>query len=270
MFNAKGQRLFIDRSRALHAAVHGWWFGDHQADAVRVLLEAGADPNPRDSKGATPLFSAAGAKSVPCGCELLKGGAEPTVAVEGTPLHVAALGGSTDVISLLLAASPGSINVQDGMGLSPLAYAAMGDDPVTTSQALHCLLSAGASDTEVAFRDGRSSLLMSVETENEVTLRIMLNHIKAVRGYDAVPAALCRAVVKGNARLLRLLLLVEGDEGQERWARLTVSVAGTAEPILHLAARSALSLWSGSCCRLEHQSRRSPPLWASARATLLD
>lgn len=234
----EGQLLFRAGSRALHAAVHaGRIYG--RPDAVRVLLEAGADPNAKDADCTTPLFYAVGTKSGPCMVELLRGGADPAAASDdgATALHIAALHGSASMLSILLAASPGSVNVLDRMGLTPLYYAATGEDPDATSETLRRLLAAGASERRSMSREGLCALYISVQRENEAAVRVLLGHIEAVGGLDAVPLALCKAAVKNNTRLLRLLLLVEGDEAQDQWAQVAVKNARVWEPILHIAAR---------------------------------
>lgn len=161
--------------------------------ALRALLEAGADPSPKDSKGAPPLFYAVAAMSVPCVLELLHRGADLTAtdASGRTPLHIAARTGVPELISMILEASPGLTNALDRHGVTPLYHAAMVNDvdPVAAGQALHCLLAAGASEviTPMTLRAGTSCLHMSVQGGNEVSVRILLKHLEAVGGYDAVP-----------------------------------------------------------------------------------
>ncbi|RYG26484.1 hypothetical protein EON82_03115 [bacterium] len=65
-----------DRGTPLHEAVEGDW---GSPTSVRVLLEAGADPNAADREGRTPLMIAADKGEVECIRLLLAGGADRTL-----------------------------------------------------------------------------------------------------------------------------------------------------------------------------------------------
>jgi N-acyl-D-amino-acid deacylase len=81
-------------------------WGARDADKVRLLLGRGADPNARSDLGNTPLMVAAGS---PAGASavahLLAHGAdiEPSNKAERTALELAAMGGDTQTVRLLLA-----------------------------------------------------------------------------------------------------------------------------------------------------------------------
>ena len=100
-----------------------------RAEAVRALLDAGADPHPASRPaGFTPLHSAvaddAGVVTGDIVRMLLDAGAEPNAqsASGGTPLHTAAFVGDATVTKLLLAAGADP-NMKDDRGLTPLDVA---------------------------------------------------------------------------------------------------------------------------------------------------
>jgi ankyrin repeat protein len=78
--------LLIDRGAAVDAFGRGWMTGTamHSAvsrlrsDIVRILLEAGANPNVRQSAGWTPLHSAAANGDLASADLMLDAGADPT------------------------------------------------------------------------------------------------------------------------------------------------------------------------------------------------
>lgn len=82
--------------------------GPAAEDFAQILLDAGADPNPADVKGVTPLMTAAGHEDPACAEamteRLLDAGADPTaVDADGrTALDRAAAEGHTRVVSMLL------------------------------------------------------------------------------------------------------------------------------------------------------------------------
>lgn len=51
--NGSESLVYLHGERAVHAAIYGG-----HADALRVLLQAGANPNSTDSFGMTPLMAA--------------------------------------------------------------------------------------------------------------------------------------------------------------------------------------------------------------------
>lgn len=106
-----------------------------QLGTVDFLLKRGANPNQRDSRTRTPLGWAIGASRTEVPHEtrvqickrLLQGGADPNLKVssqEGyTPLHDAAFGGESEMVSLLLAAGA-NVNATNYEGLTALNFAA--------------------------------------------------------------------------------------------------------------------------------------------------
>ena len=90
---------------------------------VRMLLDAGADPNMKNSKGCTPLFMSASEGHLGITKLLLQRGAQPNIANRSgfTPLHQAACYGDIDVAKELFekGADP---NVTSLFGSTPLHF----------------------------------------------------------------------------------------------------------------------------------------------------
>lgn len=76
--------------------------------------------------------------------DLLEAGADPRLAKEDgvLPLHLAARADSPDVIEMLLAAAPSTVNCRDGMRTSPLCWAS----GAGSTRAVSSLLAGGAND----------------------------------------------------------------------------------------------------------------------------
>lgn len=114
-------------------------------------------------------------------------------------------------------------------GYTPLACAAK--TGVETSVAF--LLAAGASDKALWRRLGVSSLWMAVENGHENIVRMLVNAgMRAIGGGSTVIlGAMCRAAAQRQARILDMLLGVEGEARKKYWTR---QLAGNI-PILHHA-----------------------------------
>ncbi len=95
------------------------------ARAVKVMLNAGDDVNPKDAHGRTPLHFAAIHGQTEVVKILLKAGAEVNANEEPgwTPLHLAAYRGHTEMAKLLLEAGA-EVNAKDERGRTPLHNAA--------------------------------------------------------------------------------------------------------------------------------------------------
>lgn len=110
--------LYPRGTRAIHAAAYA-----SRVDILRALLQAGAQPNPKDSNGYTPLITAASAKES-CAAMveiLLEAGALPSLAnnLGRVALHFATLFGAEDAIKVLVAAAPSTLNHADEGGVTP-------------------------------------------------------------------------------------------------------------------------------------------------------
>ncbi|MEU8180232.1 ankyrin repeat domain-containing protein [Micromonospora sp. NPDC049047] len=96
-----------------------------------TVLRVGADPNAADCGGTTPLYRASVQNNPDALRLLLQTGADPNTesgqGEEGTPLTGAAAWGHTDVVRALLAygADP-NLREDHGSGLSPIEWARLG------------------------------------------------------------------------------------------------------------------------------------------------
>ena len=123
---ARARTFSDDGFTALHLAVFG-----RQEEAVRVLLDAGADPNVLATSSfarVPPLGTAAFVRSVPLARLLLDRGADPNLPGEGgfTALHAAAQNGDEELACLLLerSADP-SLAADDGRRPGDLGLAGL-------------------------------------------------------------------------------------------------------------------------------------------------
>lgn len=110
-------------------------------DVVKLLLDAGAEPNIADGYGDTPLYSATKKNHTDVVKLLLNAGVEPNVADKygDTPLKLAVHNGCKMLVKLLLdrGAEP---NITDNGGRTPLYWAASRDH----EDVVKLLLAAGA------------------------------------------------------------------------------------------------------------------------------
>jgi ankyrin repeat protein len=203
-----GMREGGDADDALLAAV-----GKKDAAAVGAVLEARADPNTRDARGATPLVIAARNGDVDAVERLLRAGADAnaTTPAEGTALIVAARLGHAAVIERL-AAGGADVRYRDRYSQTAL-FAAAGNG---RQAAVRALLSANADPND-------GSLAAAALRGDMAILHVLLD-----AGADPArdPNALSEATRRGNDAVVLLLL--------ERGAR----AAGTPGDItpLHRAA----------------------------------
>ncbi|MEU2614917.1 ankyrin repeat domain-containing protein [Micromonospora sp. NPDC007271] len=121
-----------------------------------TALRRGADPNAADRDGTTPLYRASVQNRPVAVRLLLQAGADPNVesghGEEGTPLTGAAAWGHLDVVRELLAYGADPSRREDhGSGRSPLDWAVRGGHPETAA----LLVAAGAEiPVPVGRRDG--------------------------------------------------------------------------------------------------------------------
>ena len=252
-------RLFIERGSDLNARVAQDIFTDAgllsvkkgtsaltmairncHVDVFGLLVEAGADLNAADSTGFTPLMSASmgveeAAKGVVMAKALLRAGADPTrVNDEGCiALTYAASEGSAEVVEMLLERAPKTASHATLAGATPL-YGAVCHGKERT---VVLLLAAGAAQPR-RYRRSFCPLQAAVVDGNERLVRVLLGRAKAIGGDTAIHSALEVAAVKGLARIVRMLLLAEGEERQAYWANCASSLGGR---ILH-SASSCLAL----------------------------
>lgn len=209
-----GHLIFREGARAIHGASGAVG----QPKALKVLLEAGCDPNAADSLGRTALMEVSRSTAA---CEmavwLLEAGADPekTDEVGSAALHNAASAGAVDLIELLVARAPATLNWTRQDGTTPMYMAALGGHV----RAVALLLSLGARDKATWKRNGVSSLTAASQGGHEEVVRVLLDaHFEAFGGGGCVPLAIAVAIQGDHARALRLLLMVEGEERQGHWA----------------------------------------------------
>ncbi|KAI9564759.1 Transient receptor potential channel pyrexia [Daphnia sinensis] len=146
------------------------------ADAVKVLLHAGADVNagladPKYPDSSTPLVWAVRARSVTCAIHLLEAGAavNSPQAYSEAPIHVAATQGDTDLMELLLQ-KKADIRVLFGRErMSALHLAAERGN----SGCIHLLLNAKADCNTVNFR-GQTPLHLATLSQSVESVAALL------------------------------------------------------------------------------------------------
>ena len=219
--DSRGTIMLGRGSVALHAAA----FGGH-VEAIRCLLELGADPNAIDDYGKTALMVACGRTSskhrLATVRQLLKGGADAAVADKNgaLALHEAAGEGHTDVFASLLSAAPSTISLGNGKGFSVLAYATLEGH----GAAVAFLLSAGSSDKAAWLEKGLSPLVMAIQQGYETIARMFLDKrgIEAAGGLSVIPKAMTNALQFKRVGFFKMLLNVDGEQKQEHWANATL------------------------------------------------
>jgi ankyrin repeat protein len=157
------------------------------AEAVRLLLNAGADPNRCDDRTRlTPLRHAVslyGAQSAELVALLIEHGADANAADERgvTPVMPAAWSGSGDVTRLLIGAGA-NVNARPNDGFTALHRAATAD----SAEVVTLLLAAGADPGAVDDR-GHTPLDVALEAGSERVASVLR------KGYVSAPAPATRA-----------------------------------------------------------------------------
>ncbi|XP_014677172.1 PREDICTED: putative ankyrin repeat protein RF_0381 [Priapulus caudatus] len=206
---------------------------------MRLLLEAGANPNVTDTKsGATPLMMAVSKGEEAMVQMLLSHGTDANAAdwQAHTSLHHAACVGRLDIVRLLLEAGADP-NVDDAeSGVTPLMWAvSKGEETVVQMLLSHgadanaadwqahtslhhaacfdrldivrLLLEAGADPNAAETETRRTSLMMAVKEGDEAMVRMLLSHgadSNAANSYGLT--SLHVAVVSGWLDIMRMLL----------------------------------------------------------------
>ena len=159
------------------------------APIAEVLIASGAEVDAKDKYSRTPLHVAAEMGSVEVMKLLLAKGAalEAREDVEGlTPLHRAAICRPIDPepFRVLLAAGADP-NARDGIGETPLHFAARGLGPeVDTSEVVALLLDAGA-DVNARDRFGLSPLHHAASSANEKVVELLISRGADVNAKDS-------------------------------------------------------------------------------------
>jgi ankyrin repeat protein len=147
-----------------------------RTEAVRALLEKGADVNAARKDGVTALMIAASAGDRATVRYLLEKGANVNAKDEyqWTPLFSAAFAGRTDVVRTLLDKGA-NINDVDRVGQTALMVAAVGGHTNTV-----CALAQSGVDVDAKDKDGRTALMYAADLGHTDTVRALLE-----RGADA-------------------------------------------------------------------------------------
>ncbi|CAM9953140.1 unnamed protein product [Scytosiphon promiscuus] len=205
-------------SRAIHTAI-----SSNSVGVVRVLIDAGADLSTGDAAGRTPLMVActldAEDKRGRMVRLLLEAGADCTSRADDgvLALHSAASSGDSRVIDLLLSRAPSTLNHASIEGLTPLYVAAQFGHARVVEQ----LLSAGASNKAV--RDPQvCPLRVATDQGHDDVVRVLLTPggMEAIGGAWVIPNSITTAASQGRARIVHLLIGVEGDERRGYWSRV--------------------------------------------------
>ena len=232
-FDGGTTEMIFGRSRPLHAAIFGG-----NLEVLRVLLEAGANPNSTSGDAATPLMTACSRNGkgpafldaeqrVEALHALLGAGADPTLKtpIGGLAIHYAATIGANEAVGLLLSRVPSTINDIDYTGTTPLGCAARKGHAHTVS----FLLSAGAREPAAGWTPGiitMGILHSAVVEDRQEVVRILLSQgLEAIGGVATVPEAMRSSIQLGFIGILRLLLNVQGEDRQGFWANHPVFTA---------------------------------------------
>jgi len=126
VIGVRGELVTAAETRPAHLAITG-----KRLDALHLLLREGADPNAVDSAGSSLLQVAISIMDdarmrVAMATALLEANTDVTLTdkMGRVPLHVAAAVGSTEVVGMLLARAPETLNHVDRNGCTPLMAAA--------------------------------------------------------------------------------------------------------------------------------------------------
>ncbi|CAN0167230.1 unnamed protein product [Scytosiphon promiscuus] len=233
---------FPQYSRAVHVCVSSGYNG--VLGALRQVIAAGADLNAKNAQGCTALMLACRVDKdvrnrLALAKELLEAGARTDpVDIDGRcALHYAAYSGNADLIKMLLSkGSLSTLNLPTDDLKTPLVVAVEFDH----AEAVSVLLSAGASESNVRAVGAPCPFKTAVVKGQEEVLRVFTSErgLAAVGGAEEViPESLPCAGMRGSSRILRMVLLAQGEERQQRWARHRC-LPGL--PLICMAAGSAI------------------------------
>jgi len=165
------------------------------ADALRVLLQAGADPHTVMPDGMDLLSFAAGASSVDVLRVLLAAGADPNRILPSgaSPLIITIASERVEALDALLAAG-GRVNLRLSAGETPLHYAAANNLAV----ALAALLRHGA-DANAKTEEGLTPLLSAVLADSASCVKLLIDAGAETQLSGTSPLMIATGVGKLNA-----------------------------------------------------------------------
>ena len=185
-----------NKQTALHMA--GPW---GKTDVAELLVKAGADIDPKDSTGKTPLTCAASYsyQAEPTAKLLIDHGADVTVSDDKgmTPLHHAC----TRSMSEMLLEKGANIHARDNRGWTPLHY----DSNWGRISAVEYLLEKG-SNIEARDDEGRTPIMLASTNGYGTVVDLLLNHGASISALDNLGrTTLHWAVIKDKNEIIQLL-----------------------------------------------------------------
>ncbi len=184
---------------------------------VHILLDAKAQVNAKDAVGDTALHFAARRGRIEVMELLLAAGADPTAQDSrflGTPLHHAAIGGQPDAVRCLLKHGCPA-NLRDENGDTPLHLAVIGrSNDVIIASVIKALLDAGADINEPDSTDGQTPLMWAAEDAKRAgALQFLIQSHADLNKTDGQGwTALMRARHAGNDEAVKILKQAGGED----------------------------------------------------------
>lgn len=229
------------RRSALHAAA------GPQGDPgfVGLLLDHGARVDLADSQGETPLHQAVSAGSLESVRLLLDAGADPNAGSRGTPLAAAAYAGQLEIARLLVerGADVGRTGPESPLpwGSAPLELAVLGGDPGEEADRLEIatFLADGGAEVDARGEDGRTLLHATAETGQLAWARFLLDHGAEVDARDGAGLTpLHEAVRNAHLEVARLLVDRGADAALEAGDGTTPLALARQDPEMQSLLRS--------------------------------
>ena len=178
-----------------------------KADAVKYLIELGADVSILDNKHHTALDYANALGLTQLIGEMSKYSTGTTDAYGNTPLHQSCYNGQSEVVKAMLAEKTVDINVCNDEGITPLYFAVMRNNLFITE----LLLEAGA-DADKKDNHGNTPLHLAARNENEhIVKRLLENGADANARTERGETALIAAAKTGNNYVAAALLSALAD-----------------------------------------------------------
>jgi len=173
-------------------------------EAVRLLIDAGADMTRGDAEGSTPLHLAAAGGHIEAMLVMLDKGASLDIQDDnGTTALIHALAGRQYAVAQWLIEHGADVTIADGAGNSPLHWAVARRDANT----VHRLIEAGA-DLDLLTSEGRSPLSYAALVIDTAIARILIANgaeLESKDNWGRTPLSLT-ARETGNVGMAALLL----------------------------------------------------------------